>query len=190
MYQYNIRIVPDVPVFAKDLSPHMEGRAALRAVLASRVNPDLFEGGQLDRLLVACGGNVRDLFEMIIKARGLALNFSESAARIEESHVSEAIQERQTSYQRLLYDADASDVERTAYKPKLERLAHFHLQKPATERDTVFYALLRARALQEFADARVAVHPLVVDLLFNEGMFAGEDVKTDSRTGRPLGGAI
>ncbi|MBV9127860.1 MAG: hypothetical protein JO117_07215 [Verrucomicrobia bacterium] len=151
----------------------------------------LFADGQVERLLVACGGNVRDLFEQIIKARGLALNDSEHAPRIEAQHISDSIEERRTYYHRLLFSDKFADIEETPYKDKLQRLAQFHRQEPATERDAVFYALLRARALQEFANSRVAVHPLVVDLLYTEGMLSDlPPEKRNPRNSRPLGSTI
>jgi hypothetical protein len=134
---------------------------------------------------------LRDLFELIIKARGLALNESEAAVYIEERHVTASIEERRTYYQRQLYSDEAADIEQTPYKDKLQRLAQFYRQEPATERDTIFYALLRARALQEFADARVAVHPLVVDLLYAEGLLTSmPPEKMNPKTSRPLGSTI
>jgi len=191
LYQHGIRIVPDVPVFERDFSSHDKGRAALKAVLMSRVNLEMFAQGQIERLIVACAGNLRDLFELIIKARGLALNESEDAVQIEERQVTAAIEERRTYYQRQLYSDEAADIEQTPYKDKLQRLAQFYRQEPATERDTIFYALLRARALQEFADARVAVHPLVVDLLYAEGLLASlPPEKMNPKTSRPLGSTI
>lgn len=188
LYQHGTRLVPDVPVYTPTFAEHTKGREALRRVLASRVDLGLFAAGEAERLIVASGGNVRDLFEMILKARSFAMNVSESAPRLEPAHVTAAIDERRTYYQRQLYSDKAADLEPATYQAKVARLGQFYRQEANVERDEVFYALLRARALQEFDDARVAVHPLVVDFLYREGLLA--DVSSDKRhpDGRPLGG--
>ena len=57
--------LPDTPVLHKDHTPHREGQAALASILERRVNPNLFDPGQMERLIVASGGNLRDLFSLI-----------------------------------------------------------------------------------------------------------------------------
>ncbi len=55
-------------VFHKDHTPHEQGRAAIQAVLEARVNPALFASGEMERLIVASGGNLRNLFSMTSNA--------------------------------------------------------------------------------------------------------------------------
>ena len=65
--------IPDTPVFHADHTAHDDGRSALAAVLKARVSDDLFEEEQMTRLIVASGGNLRDLFSLIIYAAETAL---------------------------------------------------------------------------------------------------------------------
>ncbi len=55
-------VIPDTPMFNPDHTPKAEGRAAVEKALAARMDLGLFEPDQLLRLIVASGGNLRDLF--------------------------------------------------------------------------------------------------------------------------------
>src|ERR1019366_5036861 len=44
------------------------GRAAVQTVLEARVSPSLFAPRQMTRLIVASGGNLRDLFALVLEA--------------------------------------------------------------------------------------------------------------------------
>ena len=61
-------IVPDTPVFDREHLEFRAGRVALQEVLEARVSPRLFGPGQMKRLIVASGGNLRDLFTMVDQA--------------------------------------------------------------------------------------------------------------------------
>jgi hypothetical protein len=65
--------IPDTPVFHPDHNPHSEGRAAMADVLDKRLDAGLFEPGQQMRLIVASGGNIRQLLEVTSAAARLAI---------------------------------------------------------------------------------------------------------------------
>jgi hypothetical protein len=191
LYDNNISVIPDAPVFERDGQPHLAGRKALRAVLESRADPGLFAEGQIERLLVASGGNIRDLFSLVLSARDYALNTDEQAKRLEAANVTPAIDGMRANYQRKLYGDDEDSERKASYTDKLNLLTAFFFQKPDAERGASFYSLLRARALQEFDDARIGVHPLIVDLLYTAGLLSAIDsTRQDPATKRPLGGTI
>jgi hypothetical protein len=187
LYDNHIKIIPDAPLFERDYRPHLAGRKALEAVLTSRVAPELFADGQIERLIVASGGNLRDLFALVLSARDHALNTNEHAKRLEAIHVTPAIDEMRAAYHRKLYGDDEAVEGKATYNERLQLLTAFFLQKPAADRGAAFYSLLRARALQEFDDARIGVHPLIVDLLYQAGLLTDLPAnQIDSATQRPL----
>jgi hypothetical protein len=61
-------MIHDTPVYDQEHKPHKDGRGAIQTVLAARVTPTLFAEGQMDRLIVASGGNLRDLFALVLDA--------------------------------------------------------------------------------------------------------------------------
>src|SRR5262249_4138912 len=69
-----IQIVPDTPVFDHDHKACKDGRAALQEILVARVSPKLFGPNQMKRLIVASGGNLRDLFGLVGQAADWALD--------------------------------------------------------------------------------------------------------------------
>lgn len=172
-------VLPDTMVFDKDHQPHAAGRAAVRAVLEARMSPDLFEAGQMDRLIVASGGNLRNLFSMTANAGDTAL--LRRAAAIGADDVTGAIRQLRTDYERQLgesqYDQElGSDgkLRPIVYERKADLLNRIYNGDPeAKVPDAVLYSLLRSRAVQEFNGARwFGVHPLVVDLLATQNKIA------------------
>ncbi|MBY0506561.1 MAG: hypothetical protein K2X03_21760 [Bryobacteraceae bacterium] len=83
-------LIRDTPVYDQDNRPD-RGRDALRALLNKRVNLALFETGQLDRLIVASGGHLRDLFLLIKEASDLALLANPPAAAIRQPDATKSI---------------------------------------------------------------------------------------------------
>ena len=167
--------LPDTPVYDAGHGPHAVGRAALRSVLEARVAPDLFEAGQMERLLVASGGNLRDLFALAARAADNALLRAGGADRpslhVAPPDVSAAIDWMRGEYQRRLGDSPYDD-ERIDYKVKAERMVRLYNAEPAADiPDACLYSLLRARVIQEFNGKRwLGVHPLAVDILASQGL--------------------
>jgi len=178
----HIHCIPDTPVYKPDHSPHEDGRAALRTILEARVAPDLFEPGQMGRLIVASGGNLRDLFSLVGEAAINAILRGETHGRVNEGDAGRAINNLRTEYERSLGQSPY-DVERITYDKKAERLVSiYHGHPDAKVPDPVLYSLLSSRAVQEFnGDRWFGVHPLVVDILKAQGRLTPSD-------GRPVAG--
>lgn len=163
-------IIADTPVYYPDHSPHQEGRQAVKAVLEKRVDPNLFEAGQLERLVVASGGNFRNLFALVNYAADTAILRSGSTMSKADCHG--AIANLRSEYERRLgqnpFDKDGID-----YTKKAELLGYiYNRNKDAQIPNATTYALLNDRAIQEFDFDGVreyGIHPLVIDLLQIQG---------------------
>lgn len=161
---FKYECVPDTPVFGVDHSPHAQGRAALQQVIAARADPALFDGGVAERLVVASGGNLRDLFTLSTQAAEESQ--LRSATTIGSEDAETAIRFLRTEYERRLGQSP-HDPQPIGYPEKAEKLVAVYQGKPeASIPDVVLHSLLRARAVQEFnGDKWFGVHPLVVDIL-------------------------
>lgn len=164
--------LPDTMVFDQRHRPHQAGRRAMAAVLGARMKPGLFGADQMERLIEASGGNLRNLFAMTSNAADTAL--LRGGASIEQDDVTAAIRQMRTDYERQLgespYDLEIGTDGKSqpiTYDRKAKRLILIYDGEPdANVPDPVLYALLRSRAVQEFNGERwFGVHPLVVDIL-------------------------
>ena len=169
--------LPDTPVFDQKHLPNAEGRAAVSAILEARMSSNLFASKQKERLLVASGGNLRDLFEMALMAANSAALRDGSAGKIQEKDVTDAINEKRSQYTRKL-GTSPFDAETLTYEDKAKRLVDIYHQKAGYDiPDPVLYSLLRARAVQEFNGTRwFGIHPLVVDLLRQQNKLEGTPI--------------
>lgn len=181
--QDHIHTLPDTPVFRQDHSVHVEGRAALQNVLLARVSPDLFEENQMDRLIVASGGNLRDLFALVGRASDNAI-LRESAGKVNAGDASDAITLLPVSYERALGESpfDREFGPPVPYEAKATLLLNVYDGKESARiASAVLHALLRARAVQEFnGTAWFGVHPLVMAILarqFPDRLGPGENGK-------------
>jgi hypothetical protein len=176
--------IPDTAVFNPDNSANDLGRGAMRQVLESRVNLSLFAEGQLERIIIASGGNIRDLFTLVAEASDEAILSGQQ--QIQSEQVSLAIGNLKTEYERRL-GQNPFDLDQVDYAHKLERLLKIYRDdKEAQIPDEVLYVLLNNRSVQEVplqdGERYFRVHPLVVDLLHKQG-------KIDALpTGEVLGG--
>jgi len=152
--------LPDIPVFQANHEPYFLGREALRSVVKARGNLELFAEGQLDRLIVASGGNIRDLFTMIIYAA------TSANEKIEAADVTDAINDLRRQYRNGLGQSEF-DRDGVTYEQKYKRLLELYQQKPQAKiPDLILYNLLRSRAVLEFnGKGWFGLHPLVVDVL-------------------------
>jgi hypothetical protein len=171
-----MHIVPDTPVFDRKHEEYRAGRAALREALEARVSPQLFGRGQLNRLIVASGGNLRDLFTMVNQAARLARLRDVPKGQIGKGDADRTINELRTEYTRRL-GVGPYDAAQLTYQQKAERLVAIYHQTPDYDvPDPVLYSLLNARAVQEFNGERwFGVHPLVVDILKAQGRLKAPD---------------
>ena len=182
---------PDTPVYQKDHTPHIAGRDALRQVINHRMNPELFAEGQQERLIVASGGNLRDLFGLIVTASTNAELRESNPAKITKPDVDAAINDLRKEYRDHLGETNY-DVEKPTLKAKLDKLTAIYLGKPEAElHDPALYSLLHARAVQEFNGVSwFGVHPLTVDFLSRLEDLAELDPFRDPETKQLLGGSI
>jgi hypothetical protein len=159
-------IIPDTPVYQQDHSPNELGRAAVEAVLEARMNLDLFEPDQMLRLVVASGGNLRDLFGMVNHAADSAILRPTNNHKINAADVNRALVKYRSDYERQLGQSPF-DRQTITYMEKAALLKRIYEgEKVAQVPDPVLYSLLSARAVQEFNGQRwFGVHPLVVDIL-------------------------
>lgn len=161
-------LIPDTPVFHADHSAHRKGRAAARSVLEARTDSRLFERGVVNRLVVASGGNLRDLLQLAAQAADLAL--LAGAQTVARSHARAAIDRLRQEYRRRL-GTGPFDAEEIPYEDKAQRLVRIYEgESSAAVPDAILYSLLRSRAVQEFnGKGWFGVHPLVVDVLKTQG---------------------
>lgn len=165
-----IHLIPDTPVFDREHREFRAGRIALRRILEARVSSKLFGPGQMNRLIVASGGNLRDLFTMVSQAADEALLRPGAKGRIGKADVDRAVNDLRTDYTRRL-GAGPYDAEKLTYEKKAEWLVDVYNQRPDCNilREES-YPLLNARAVLEFDGERwFGVHPLVVDILKSQG---------------------
>jgi hypothetical protein len=166
-------VLPDTHVFDRQHRPYAPGQQALAEVLQARINLNLLEPGQMERLVMASGGNLRDLFALTNYAADTAQ--LRPAEKIGAKDVDEAIINLRNDYQRRL-GSSPYDPEEISYADKSQRLqAIYKGQSQDQITDGVVYSLLQSRALQEFNGARwFGVHPLVVDILVTQGIIVAD----------------
>jgi hypothetical protein len=159
-------MIHDTPVYDQQHNPHEKGRAAVQKVLEARASPSLFDHGQMMRLIVASGGNLRDLFSLVSEAGERARLRNPPASLIGPDDAKAAIGKMRGEYTRRLGQSPY-DMKEIPYSAKSSRLVGVYNSAPDNEiPDPVLYSLLRGRAIQEFnGDVWFGVHPLVVDIL-------------------------
>jgi hypothetical protein len=159
-------MIHDTPVYDRQHNPHEKGRAAVQKVLEARVSPSLFDDGQMMRLIVASGGNLRDLFFLVSEAGERARLRNPPAPLIGPDDAKAAISKMRGEYTRRLGQSPY-DMREILYAEKSARLVGVYNNAPDNKiPDPVLYSLLRGRAIQEFnGDVWFGVHPLVVDIL-------------------------
>ena len=138
----------DTPVYGRNHEPNAAGRDSLRAVMLARAKEDLFEAGSLDMLIVASGGNLRDLFAMTREAADLAA--LQGAVRIPTQDAKRAIQKAAQQYRNRLGSSaeEPNAILFDQLKAKLEQI--YHDDASAQVPDAALYALLRSRAVLHF----------------------------------------
>jgi hypothetical protein len=158
--------IHDTPVYDRQHNPHEGGRAAVQTVLEARVSPSLFAPRQMTRLIVASGGNLRDLFALVLEAGEGARQRNPLATVIGADDATSAIGAMRREY-RMRLGESPYDLHQMPYSEKVERLvAVYNSAADNDVPDPVLYSLLRGRAIEEFnGDGWFGVHPLVVDIL-------------------------
>ena len=169
-------MIHDTPVFDRKHGAHEQGREAVEEVLKARVSQTLFADQQMTRLVVASGGNLRDLFALVLDGGEGALAKDPIAAAVGTQEAGAAINKMRREY-RMKLGQSPYDAEQIPYSDKLARLLAVYHDKPDHGiPDKVLYSLLRARAVQEFnGEGWFGVHPLVVDILKEQGHLKPQD---------------
>ena len=157
-------VIPDTPMFDAAHQPNERGQGAIEKALATRMDLALFEPMCLPRIIVASGGNLRNLFSLVnYAADGAAIR---EATLISQADADAAIVNLRSDYERRLGQSpyDAQDI---AYEDKAVLLKRIYAgEKAAQMTNSALYSLLNARAVQEFNGQRwFGIHPLVVDIL-------------------------
>jgi hypothetical protein len=164
-----IQSIVDTPVFKPNHTPDPPGRQAIREVLKKRMSLDLFGEGQMERLIVASGGNLRDLFKIVTDAAINARLRKDTDGKIGKSDADAAINELRKEYLHRLSESifDEQQSIPISYADKAKRLLEIYEngQKDPVP-DAVMFSLFRARAVQEFnGEGWYGVHPLVVEIM-------------------------
>jgi hypothetical protein len=161
-------IIPDTPVYTQDHLPNNHGREAVRSVLDARMDLNLFDSDQGLRLIVASGGNVRDLFTLVNYAADTAI--LRDGKRIDSDDVLKAIYNLRSDYKGRLGQSPFSP-DPIPYPEKVELLKQIYAgTADAQITNPAMYSLLGTRAVQEFNGKRwFGVHPIVVDILKEQG---------------------
>ncbi len=118
---FNRYLIHDTPVFDKRHEPHKPGRNAIRSVLDARMSSSLFAEDQMDRLIVASGGNIRDLFSLASDAGENALMRDPVASCITQVDCTAAINSMRREYRRRLGESPY-DAQPITYEQKLQKL--------------------------------------------------------------------
>ncbi len=170
-FDHNL-LIPDTAVFGqKDHTPNQKGREAVRKVLEARVKSNLFEDGQIERVIIASGGNIRDLLYLLREASEEAIVNQQNL--IMSSHITRAINKLRTEYRSRL-GKNPHDNDNVSYGDKVLLLKRIYAANPEAQiPNEVLYALLNNRAIQEVDEYEgercFMVHPLVVDILNAQG---------------------
>src|ERR1017187_1483788 len=143
-------MIHDTPVYDRKHGSHESGRAAGQAVLEARVSPAPFAQGQMTRLIAASGGNLRDLFALVLDAGEGSRTRNPAATLIGPDDAKVAINKMRREY-RMKLGQSPYDAHPIPYSEKLVRLLAVYGGTPDSDiPDPVLYSLLRGRAIQEF----------------------------------------
>src|SRR5579875_2113694 len=118
---FDKHMVPDTPVYNQQHDRHEAGRQAVRQVLEARVSPGLFEEGQMAKLIVASGGNLRDLFAMVQDAGERALLRDDRSQTIAQEDTTAAMNKMRNEY-RMRLGQSPYDLAPITYPDKLAKL--------------------------------------------------------------------
>lgn len=170
-FQLPLYLIRPIPVFNRKLDRHPMGHQVLRQILESRVNLSLFESGQVERLITASGGNLRDLFDLVKESSLIAITERSNSISISEFDVTKAISKLRNNFLDRLGE-DQSELTPVPYPEKANKLTQIYRCNPDSKiPDKVFWSLLKTGVIQDFFDSDYwfGVHPLVVDILAEQG---------------------
>ncbi len=167
-------VIPDTQVFCQDHTPDKKGREILGALLTQRMINELFAFKQKERLIVASGGNTRDLLSLTsqatMKARVRLKSNSNETDRIEKEDVDRVLADfRQDLLSRLGSSRTSTDEDPYINKAKT-MVAIYHGEQNTDVPNSIVNQLLRVGAIQKFnGNWWFGVHPMVVSILWKQG---------------------
>jgi hypothetical protein len=164
-------VLTDTPLYNRDHSVNSEGLDAIRAVLAARADLSLFTPDALNLLLRASGGNIRELFGLVMEAGDTAALARRHVIEYEDAK-SAVFAEIEAYRNRLGYAQESA--QRIPYTELRDKLKAVYEQEPASKvPDEALNQLLRSRAILHFNDVYwYGVHPIVVDILKEQEVLA------------------
>lgn len=130
----------------------------------------------MTRLIVASGGNLRELFALVLDAGEGARARNPDAVKIEGYDAEAAVNNMRRDY-RMNLGQSPYDAAPIPYSEKFAKLVAVYNSSPDSDiPDPTLYSLLRGRAVQEFNGAGwYGVHPLVVDILKDQAHLKPQD---------------
>lgn len=180
----NQYMIPDIPVYTqRDHEPDEKGISSLLDVINRRLEPALLDESLARSLSIASGGNIRDLFDLLRYA-GTAAE-ARGTTRIEREDAVSACQSLRSSYRSRLGESAYGGPTPILIEDKLKKLEAIYRGDPIAQiPDKTLYILLRQRMVLQFnGKVWYGVHPLVVDILKEQGRPA---VKPDDKGGTDL----
>jgi hypothetical protein len=166
-------MIPDIPVYTqREHDPDEKGIAALLDVVGLRMEWTLIAPELARALAIASGGNLRDLFDLLGRARIAAM--AAGAERIEDKHAAESADALRSTYKFRLGESAFGSPDSATIEEKIRKLSDVYGGKPDSQiPDKTLYVLLRQRmVLQYNGTVWFGVHPLVVDVLKETGAIA------------------
>ena len=162
-------VVPDIAVYRRNLEPDESGIDALFDVVYRRIDESLLDMRLARSLAIASGGNIRDLFDLLHRA-SLAAEVR-GAIQIERDDSLEAVRNLRGIYKQQLGETFFDAQNKITIKDKLAKLTALYRGEPTAQiADRVLYLLLRHRMVLQFnGEGWYGVHPLVVDILKEQG---------------------
>lgn len=171
--------IPDTPVYDQEHEAFAPGRDALAKVLDARMAASLFDAGQRERLIVASGGNLRDLFSLVSRAADESILRDETDGLIRQDDATKAINNLRNAYEQSLGSSpyDERKDHEILYDDKAALLVKiYNGDADAKIPNPILYSLLRSRTVQQFnGTVWYGVHPLAVDILHRQGKIDADD---------------
>lgn len=172
MGRFQIQNLPMIKVYNKDGAEHDTGIAAIRQIVAKRMETTLFADEiVLKTMILNSGGVLRDLFEMIEVAANSA-DYGQ-AAKIQAEHGEYALQRLKSKYHDMITvtDEKASGLTTAKLYDTLVEIANSPLKKFPL--DEILLLLLSCLAVVEYnGEQWFDVHPAVKSLLKDMGKIA------------------
>jgi hypothetical protein len=158
-------IVPDIAVFDRDHQVDENGVDALLEVIYRRIDKQLLNEDLARQVVLASGGNIRDLFDLLRRA-ALSAEVQGQLA-IQLNNAIEAVNAMRQDYAARLGENPFDKAASIPLETKLAKLEDIYNGDPQAQiPDKLLYVLLRQRIVLQFNGAGwYGVHPMIIDKL-------------------------